>query len=66
MNGSGDWEKLKASSEAAAASEWADYVNRASAPDDEDLLSRLQWRRSKPQRLDALGGTLDGEQQPVP
>jgi pimeloyl-ACP methyl ester carboxylesterase len=43
VNTSRGWEKLKASSEAAAASVWADYVNVAASPDDEDI---LWWRRN--------------------
>jgi pimeloyl-ACP methyl ester carboxylesterase len=43
VNTSEGWSELKASSEAAAASAWADYVNVASSPDDEDV---LWWRRN--------------------
>ena len=43
VNTSEGWKKLKASGEAAAASAWADYVNIASSPDDEDI---LWWRRN--------------------
>ena len=43
VNTSTGWEKLKASSDVASASEWADYVNLASAPDDDDI---LWWRRN--------------------
>ncbi len=51
VNSSKGWKQLKASSEAAATSTWADYVNVASSPDDEEI---LWWRRNSYDPADDL------------